>query len=59
MAHPADNTIYMQLPIGCEQNFQQYFTFKLELASFLSVDRFWLGDNLDRCRCWCSLGFRL
>src|SRR5205823_13700473 len=58
MAHSPDHPIHMQLPVRCEDNFQQYFTFKLELASFLSVDRIWLGNDFDRCRCWCSLGFR-
>ena len=49
MTQAADDAIHMQLSVGRETHFKKNFTFKLQLASFLGVNRIRLESDFHRC----------
>src|SRR5215831_18448581 len=48
MSQAADYTIDVQLPIGAKHNFQKHFTFQIQLARLIGVQRFGLENNFHR-----------
>jgi hypothetical protein len=56
VSQTANHAIHMQRPIGGEPYFKQNFTFQLQTASLIGVDRLRLEGDLHRDSGWPGIG---